>query len=154
MIIRIIFFVFYSFHDVETLQLSIRFIFLYTSLYIHLFDWFFISSLFCLLTYVHLIWSSFISNFQLIKSFDFEFGFCIPGSVNTWDAVYSLPAMSEKLSTNFLKIWIMIVNSIFYYVSMSFAFVTFFLRIFPHVMYIVIPTENFNFKSWKIDCFK
>ena len=35
---------------------------------------------------------------QLIKSFDFEFGFCIPGSVNTWDAVYSLPAMSEKLS--------------------------------------------------------
>lgn len=36
---------------------------------------------------------------QLIKSFDFEFGFCIPGSVNTWDAVYSLPAMSEKLST-------------------------------------------------------
>ena len=86
MIIRIIFFVFYSFSDVETSQLSIRFIFLYTSLYIHLFDWFFISSLVCLLTYVHLIWSSFISIFQLIKSFDFEFGFCIPGSVNTWDA--------------------------------------------------------------------
>ena len=41
---------------------------------------------------------------ELIKSFDFEFGFCIPGSVNTWDAVYSLPAMSEKLSTYFLKI--------------------------------------------------
>ena len=34
---------------------------------------------------------------QLIKSFDFEFGFCIPGSVNTWDAVYSLPALSESL---------------------------------------------------------
>ena len=114
----------------------------------------FISSLFCLLTYVHLIWSSFISIFQLIKSFDFEFGFCIPGSVNTWDAVYSLPAMSEKLSTYFPKIWIMIVNSMLYYVLMSFAFETFFLRIFPHVIYIVIPTENFNFKSWKIDCFK
>ena len=34
---------------------------------------------------------------QLIKSFDFQFGFCIPGSVNTWDAVYSLPALSEQL---------------------------------------------------------
>ena len=118
MFLRRIFIIFYSFRDVETSQLSIRFLFLYTSLYIHLFDWFFISSLFCLLTYVHSIWYSFISIFQLIKSFDFEFGFCIPGSVNTWDAVYSLPAMSEKLSTNFLKIWIMIVNSIFYYVLM------------------------------------
>ena len=117
----------------------------------------FISSLFCLLTYVHLIWSSFISIFQLIKSFDFEFGFCIPGSVNTWDAVYSLPAMSEKLSTYFLKIWIMIIKFhilLYFNVLMSFVFETFFLRIFPHVTYIVIPTENFNFKSWKIDCFK
>lgn len=34
---------------------------------------------------------------QLVKSFDFEFGFCIPGSVNTWDAVYSLPPLSEEL---------------------------------------------------------
>ncbi|CAE7523075.1 UNC119, partial [Symbiodinium microadriaticum] len=34
---------------------------------------------------------------QLVKSFDFEFGFCIPGSVNTWDAVYSVPPMSEDL---------------------------------------------------------
>lgn len=34
---------------------------------------------------------------QLVKSFDFEFGFCIPGSVNTWDAVYSMPPLSEDL---------------------------------------------------------
>lgn len=34
---------------------------------------------------------------SLVKSFDFAFGFCIPGSVNTWDAVYSLPALSEDL---------------------------------------------------------
>ena len=97
----------------------------------------FISSLFCLLTYVHLIWYSFISIFQLIKSFDFEFGFCIPGSVNTWDAVYSLPAMSEKLSTYFLKIWIMIVNSIFCYVLMSFAFEDFFFSVFSLTSYIL-----------------
>lgn len=34
---------------------------------------------------------------QLVKSFDFTFGFCIPGSTNTWDTVYSLPPMSPEL---------------------------------------------------------
>lgn len=35
---------------------------------------------------------------RLIKSFDFSFGFCIPGSINNWDSVYSLPPLSEELS--------------------------------------------------------
>lgn len=49
---------------------------------------------------VRLFFASFASLIirQLVKSFDFEFGFCIPGSVNTWDAVYSVPALSEDLS--------------------------------------------------------
>ncbi|CAM9228300.1 unnamed protein product [Heterosigma akashiwo] len=34
---------------------------------------------------------------QLVKSFDFTFGFCIPGSTNTWDALYALPPMDEGL---------------------------------------------------------
>lgn len=34
---------------------------------------------------------------QLIKSFDFTFGFCIPGSTNTWDAVYAVPPLDEGL---------------------------------------------------------
>jgi len=34
---------------------------------------------------------------RLVKSFDFQFGFCIPGSTNTWDAVYSLPPLSDEL---------------------------------------------------------
>jgi len=34
---------------------------------------------------------------QLVKSFDFSFGFCIPGSTNTWDTVYSLPPMNNSL---------------------------------------------------------
>lgn len=34
---------------------------------------------------------------RLIKSFDFTFGFCIPGSTNTWDAVYDVPPLSEDL---------------------------------------------------------
>jgi hypothetical protein len=34
---------------------------------------------------------------KLVKSFDFEFGFCIPGSVNTWDAIYSMPPLDDDL---------------------------------------------------------
>ncbi|RNF27084.1 GMP-PDE, delta subunit family protein [Trypanosoma conorhini] len=32
----------------------------------------------------------------LIKSFDFTFGFCIPHSTNTWEAIYDVPALSEE----------------------------------------------------------
>ncbi len=42
--------------------------------------------------------TSLILYLQLVKSFDFSFGFCIPGSTNTWDSVYSLPPLSEELS--------------------------------------------------------
>jgi len=34
---------------------------------------------------------------QLVKSYDFTFGFVIPNSTNTWDAVYSLPPMDDQL---------------------------------------------------------
>ena len=34
---------------------------------------------------------------RLIKSYDFSFGFCIPGSTNTWEAVYALPPMDPDL---------------------------------------------------------
>jgi protein unc-119 len=34
---------------------------------------------------------------QLVKSFDFTFGFCIPSSTNNWDTVYDLPPLSESL---------------------------------------------------------
>eukprot|EP00904_Undaria_pinnatifida_P000989 jgi/Undpi1/10891/HiC_scaffold_3.g01417.m1 len=35
---------------------------------------------------------------KLVKSYDFNFGFCIPGSTNTWDAVYQVPALDDDLS--------------------------------------------------------
>lgn len=34
----------------------------------------------------------------LIKSFDFNFGFCIPSSTNTWEAIYDLPVLDPDLS--------------------------------------------------------
>lgn len=32
---------------------------------------------------------------KLVKSYDFTFGFCIPGSVNSWDAVYDVPPLDD-----------------------------------------------------------
>ncbi|XP_043335781.1 protein unc-119 homolog A isoform X2 [Cervus elaphus] len=34
---------------------------------------------------------------QLLKSFDFHFGFCIPSSKNTCEHIYDFPALSEEL---------------------------------------------------------
>lgn len=32
----------------------------------------------------------------LIKSYDFDFGFCIPHSTNTWEAIYNLPSLTPE----------------------------------------------------------
>ncbi|VDK28365.1 unnamed protein product [Gongylonema pulchrum] len=34
---------------------------------------------------------------RLLKSFDFEFGFCIPNSKNTCEHIYDFPKLSESL---------------------------------------------------------
>jgi len=34
---------------------------------------------------------------QLVKSYDFTFGFCIPCSTNTWEAVYAVPLIEDAL---------------------------------------------------------
>ena len=124
---HMIFFVFYLFiylfiylvmlRQLDTFLDIFLFRFWYIHLCIHLIIYIFIKE--------KLILYSLTSFLQLIKSFDFEFGFCIPGSVNTWDAVYSLPAMSEKLSTYLLKFWIMILNSKFYHIFILCALDTF-----------------------------
>ena len=33
----------------------------------------------------------------LIKSFDFTFGFCIPNSTNSWEAIYDVPELPPEL---------------------------------------------------------
>ena len=35
---------------------------------------------------------------RLLKSFDFEFGFCIPSSRNTCEHIYEFPQLSEQMS--------------------------------------------------------
>ena len=32
----------------------------------------------------------------LIRSYDFEFGFCIPMSKNSWEALYPLPVLEKE----------------------------------------------------------
>ena len=34
---------------------------------------------------------------RLLKSYDFTFGFCIPGSINTWEAIYGVPPLDEDV---------------------------------------------------------
>lgn len=34
---------------------------------------------------------------HLIKSFDFSFGFCIPNSTNSWEAIYEMPELTPEL---------------------------------------------------------
>ena len=33
---------------------------------------------------------------KLIRSYDFEFGFCIPNSTNRWEAIYPIPERSAE----------------------------------------------------------
>lgn len=34
---------------------------------------------------------------RLVQSYDFQFGFCIPNSVNTWEAIYPMPKLSSDI---------------------------------------------------------
>lgn len=54
---------------------------------------------------------------QLVKSFDFSFGFCIPGSTNTWDAVYSVPSLSEELISEMIDAPFETKSDSFYFVD-------------------------------------
>lgn len=42
---------------------------------------------------------------QLLKSFDFHFGFCIPSSKNTCEHIYDFPPLSEELSAWAGPLW-------------------------------------------------
>ena len=33
---------------------------------------------------------------ELLRNYDFTFGFCIPSSTNTWEAMYDMPVNSQE----------------------------------------------------------
>ena len=54
---------------------------------------------------------------RLVKSYDFAFGFVIPNSTNTWDAVYSLPPLDEDLISEMIASPFETVSDSFYFVG-------------------------------------
>jgi len=40
---------------------------------------------------------------NLIKSYDFEFGFIIPNSTNTWEAIYDMPDLDEETKEDMIN---------------------------------------------------
>jgi hypothetical protein len=43
---------------------------------------------------------------HLLKSFDFTFGYVMPNSVNSWEAIYNVPKLDKKMSASFFKIFL------------------------------------------------
>ena len=54
---------------------------------------------------------------KLIKNFDFNFGFCIPGSTNTWDALYDVPNLDPDLVEEILSRPYDVTSDTFYFVD-------------------------------------
>lgn len=54
---------------------------------------------------------------KLIKSFDFPFGFCIPGSTNNWDSVYAVPPLSDEQIQDMIDSPYETVSDSFYFVK-------------------------------------
>eukprot|EP01064_Diplonema_japonicum_P039521 TRINITY_DN992_c2_g2_i1.p1 TRINITY_DN992_c2_g2~~TRINITY_DN992_c2_g2_i1.p1 ORF type:complete len:193 (+),score=31.93 TRINITY_DN992_c2_g2_i1:88-666(+) len=40
---------------------------------------------------------------RLVKSFDFNFGFCIPNSTNSWEAIYDMPRLTADEQEDIMK---------------------------------------------------
>lgn len=40
-------------------------------------------------------WSFHTLQNKVVRVYDFMFGFCIPNSVNTWEAIYDVPEYSD-----------------------------------------------------------
>lgn len=54
---------------------------------------------------------------EIVKSYDFTFGFCIPSSVNTWEAIYSMPPLDDDLITDMIANPYATVSDSFYFVG-------------------------------------
>lgn len=54
---------------------------------------------------------------KLIKSYDFNFGFVIPFSTNTWDTVYETPSLSQQEINEIVKSPFQMRSDTFYFVD-------------------------------------
>ncbi|DAZ92568.1 TPA: hypothetical protein N0F65_012798 [Lagenidium giganteum] len=54
---------------------------------------------------------------EIVKSFDFTFGFCIPSSVNNWEAIYALPPLDDDLINDMIAHPYATISDSFYFVG-------------------------------------
>lgn len=54
---------------------------------------------------------------KLIRSYDFNFGFCIPGSTNSWEAIYPMPELSTEEVQGFVDAPYETQSDSFYFVN-------------------------------------
>lgn len=54
---------------------------------------------------------------EIVKSYDFTFGFCIPNTVNTWEAIYSMPPLGDELISDMIAHPFATVSDSFYFVG-------------------------------------
>lgn len=40
--------------------------------------------------------TAFVAQDKLVRSYDFTFGFCIPNSTNSWEAIYDVPPYTQQ----------------------------------------------------------
>lgn len=40
---------------------------------------------------------------KLVRTYDFEFGFCIPSSTNSWEAIYDVPPYSDAVLNDYVS---------------------------------------------------
>jgi hypothetical protein len=54
---------------------------------------------------------------ELVRSYDFNFGFCIPMSVNSWEAIYDMPELTKAREEDILASPFEMRSDSFYYVG-------------------------------------
>lgn len=54
---------------------------------------------------------------RLIRSYDFDFGFCIPNSTNTWEAIYDIPTLDEATQKDMVAHPFAATSDSFYFVN-------------------------------------
>ena len=54
---------------------------------------------------------------ELVRSYDFNFGFCIPNSVNSWEAIYEVPGLEDERIAEFVDHPFELKSDSFYFVG-------------------------------------
>ncbi|KAI8897750.1 Unc119b [Globomyces pollinis-pini] len=54
---------------------------------------------------------------KLLRSYDFQFGFCIPNTINTWESLYELPELNDSTKREMMQRPKSTVSDSFYFID-------------------------------------